>query len=326
MHAVKEHAVKDKLPALAPLVLTVAAVAVTGWFVGETARTAWGQLVAAGPRLDWRLLGLAGVVYLIALAPMAWYWRRVVAAIDRPVDWGPLLAAYYAGHLGKYVPGKAMVVVLRTAMLRSDNRDTGRLAVSVLVETLTMMATGGAIAAGLLLAGIAKGSDSNWLLVVAVAVAGVAAAPTLPPLLRLIIQRVSKTNEPAKRLSWRLTAVGWLAAGTTWIGLAASLWLIIAGCGGEAPLSLATGRVVLLATTLPYVAGFLSLIPGGFVVRDALMLQLLAGTVGSGAALAAAAAARLVWIAAELGIYGILVGVRRVGATRRSNAHTADAE
>jgi uncharacterized membrane protein YbhN (UPF0104 family) len=65
------------------------------------------------------------------------------------------------------------------------------------------------------------------------------------------------------------------------------------------------------------VAGFVSLIPGGLVVRDAVLLELLAPAVGKGPALVCALVARLVWLLSEVGISIILypVGKRSPDAT-----------
>ena len=55
--------------------------------------------------------------------------------------------AYYVGHLGKYVPGKALVVIIRTGLISGPRVDTTVAAVSIFIETLTMMAVGAFLAA-----------------------------------------------------------------------------------------------------------------------------------------------------------------------------------
>jgi glycosyltransferase 2 family protein len=65
------------------------------------------------------------------------------------------------------------------------------------------------------------------------------------------------------------------------------------------------------------VTGFLSLLPGGIGVRDALLMQLLAPLCGDANALIAAVLVRLVWLVSELAACGILyVGARN---SQRSN-------
>ena len=95
-------------------------------------------------------LAVGGFVYLLGLLPCWLFWHKTLHAMGqrpRPLE---TLRAYFIGSLGKYVPGKALVVVLRTGLIRSDRCDTTVAAVSVFVETLTMMSVGAFVAAALL--------------------------------------------------------------------------------------------------------------------------------------------------------------------------------
>ena len=92
----------------------------------------------------------AGLIYLLGLLPAGLYWHYVLKVLGQDVRLANTLRAYYIGHLGKYVPGKAMVVILRTGMVRGHRVDTAVAAASVFFETLTMMAVGAFLAAGIL--------------------------------------------------------------------------------------------------------------------------------------------------------------------------------
>ena len=59
-------------------------------------------------------------------------------------------------HLGKYVPGKAMVVVLRSGLVVPYGGRAGTAAIATFYETLVMMCAGGLVAA----AGFAGGPKS----------------------------------------------------------------------------------------------------------------------------------------------------------------------
>ena len=61
------------------------------------------------------------------------------------------LRAYIIGHLGKYVPGKALVVILRTGLIRSHRVNTSLAAVSVFYETFSLMTAGMIVAIFVLL-------------------------------------------------------------------------------------------------------------------------------------------------------------------------------
>src|SRR5690348_14965054 len=64
-------------------------------------------------------LVLAGVLYLLGLGLSALYWSRLLRHLGAPLPWSAVLRAYYIGHLGKYVPGKAWALFLRATLARA---------------------------------------------------------------------------------------------------------------------------------------------------------------------------------------------------------------
>ena len=63
-------------------------------------------------------LVVSGVAYVLGMAPMGWFWHRTLAALGYQPPLSATMRAYYFGQLGKYVPGKAMVIILRVAAMR----------------------------------------------------------------------------------------------------------------------------------------------------------------------------------------------------------------
>jgi uncharacterized membrane protein YbhN (UPF0104 family) len=91
--------------------------------------------------------------------------------------------------------------------------------------------------------------------------------------------------------------------GTMLLGL--SLWATLQALSpSQAPL--AHWQTYTAVMSLSMVAGFVSLIPGGFGVREFILLELLAPQVGDTLAIEATLVARLVSIGAEAGLAGIL--------------------
>ena len=86
--------------------------------------------------LHWGWLVLSGLLYLVGLLPEGLFWRRALRAMGQDAPLWRTLRAYFIGHLGKYVPGKAMVVVLRTGLIPRPRRPCGVAAASVFLETL----------------------------------------------------------------------------------------------------------------------------------------------------------------------------------------------
>ncbi|TWT37553.1 hypothetical protein KOR34_25060 [Posidoniimonas corsicana] len=315
--AAAEPSPRRRLPRWALPLLKVLVAAVVLLAVGRTLTAAARGLQDAPVRPAAGLAVASGAVYALAFLPMGLYWRRVLQAWGQPSGLGPVVQAYYLGHLGKYVPGKALVVVLRTGSLRAAGGQTAAIAASVFVETLTLMALGGVLSGVLLTIPRFAAGQPAWLVVVAFGLAAGSLLPICPPVMNRLIAfyEARRQDAPAAephRLSWGLFAAGWLAAAVTWCGLGASLWLAVRSCLPGFELSINHWLACLLAAALPVVAGFLSLIPGGLLVRDGLMVALLTPTAGPEVALAATVLVRLAWIGSEAVVCGILVAAARV--------------
>ena len=109
-----------------------------------------------------------------------------------PRRWSIALFAYFLGHIGKYVPGKAMSVILRVAAVRKWVPSMRIALISTLLETLTMMAVGACLAAVLSIFVLRLDT------IVSLAAVGMALAtliPTIPPVARrLSTLGLNRTN------------------------------------------------------------------------------------------------------------------------------------
>ena len=255
----------------------------------------------------------AGFCYLAGLLPCWWFWHRTLQAMGQRPTCRETLRAFYIGHLGKYVPGKALVVVLRTDLVRSPRVSTSVAATSVFVETLTMMGVGAFIAAALL---GALFREHVWLIALALGLMIAAVAPTLPPvfrgLVRLVgVRRVDPDIDAALAgLDYRLMSFGWITVAAGWCLLGVSLWLVLHAIG--APVTFTPDHLALVTAcvALAMVAGFLSLLPGGIGIREFVVMTLLAQPFGAGAAAVSAILLRLVWLLGEVILAGVLYAWR----------------
>jgi len=288
--------------------------ALVAWGIWTTINSARGEFAKA--ELDLTVLSapwllLAGGVYLLGMLPMGVFWIVVLKSLGQKPQVAETLRAFYIGHLGKYVPGKAMVVVLRTGLIRSGRVDTTVAAVSVFIETLTMMAVGAFLAAVLVAVFYAH---QTMLLVLALGLMVCAGGPTIPPLFRRIVRllKVRKANPEIENalggLTARVMAFGWIANLIGWSLLGLSLWATLRAMPvellGDGAQKLAVFSEVFPLVTatvcLAMVAGFLSLLPGGVGVREWVLLTTLARDFGPVAALVSAVLLRVVWLASEL--------------------------
>ena len=309
---------KKRLIAIAKLAFRVTILVLVGFGIWHTVVKGLAKLDDRGFELTqiqpWWLLG-AGLVYLAGMAPCWLFWHKTLNAMGQRPRRRESLRAFYIGHLGKYVPGKALVVVLRTSLIRSNRVDTSVAATSVFVETLTMMAVGAFVSAAIL-GGMYR--DKVWLLGLAVSLMLCAGVPTLPPIFRRLVRMVGvkKVNpnidSALAGLNFRLMSFGWLTVALGWCMLGLSLWFTIRAIPTttDRPVTLEDWPLVTACVSLAMVAGFLSLLPGGIGVREFVVMELLVVEFGAGAAAVSAILLRLVWLLAELLLAGILYAAR----------------
>jgi uncharacterized membrane protein YbhN (UPF0104 family) len=255
-------------------------------------------------------LAIASALYLAGQLPSALFWNELLRTFDQPARAWRTIRSWYVGSVGKYVPGKAMVIVLRTALLRRDGIGIAVSTATIFYETLTTMAAGAFLAGAILLVAV---RDEWELVLLAAALMIAAGAPTVPPIFKRLarlagIERAAPDAiHKLDRLGWRGQARAWLSIAAGWCLVGASVWAVLCAVDGESThASLSQLALAIAAAALSVVVGFVSFIPGGLVVRDAVMLELLATAVGKGPALICAVVTRLVWLLSEVGISIIL--------------------
>ncbi len=265
-------------------------------------------------KLGW--LAASVLLYLLGTVPAAWFWRASLIAMHQQPGWWEALRAYYVGHLGKYVPGKAFVVVIRATMIGSERVDIGIAALATFVETLTLMAVGGVISAVVL---ALQFREETFLLGCAVGLGLCAGIPTWPPLFRKVVAllRVTKARpqmaSAVEGLRWGIMSRGWLAMAIGWLFMGLSLWAALKSLPTtDADLNnLAAVLPILVASmALATVAGIVSLIPGGAGVRELVVFALLQPTFGEAPAIVSALLMRAISLLTEILVASILYGVR----------------
>lgn len=242
-------------------------------------------------------LVLSGVLYLLGLGFSALTWRRLMAHLGQAPPWWPALRAYYVSHMGKYLPGKAMAIVLRATLLRHVGTPGGLAAVTALYEVLTTMSAGALLAAGLFAClGPEGGAAPTWadlkgILRLEVPPSGVlnrptcvllslglfalTAAPLAPPLFNRLVRGLTRQFQgsdavPLPPLRFAYLVEGWLLTSMEWLLWGASLVAALEGTVGPGLHwdAAALGRIVALMG-LSYVAGFVIILaPSGLGVRE----------------------------------------------------------
>ena len=289
-------------------IFVVAAIAYTVWKSASQLRE--NEFHFRSVAWIWWVCSLA--CYIGTLACSCLFWHRVLLAFNQRPRIVDSFLAFFASQLGKYIPGKAMVVVIRTDLIRGDQVKTGPAAASVFVETLTWIFVGSAIASLLL---IFRFRDQLALQVTAGVLTLAAGALTWPPLFRRIALKVGgiggkKIVKTFDGLSLKTMVFGWGLLAVGWCLNGFSLWLVLRGLP-ETNVTWSDYPLALACVSLATVAGFVSLLPGGIGVRELVMIPLLGARFGSVNAIVAAVVIRVVWLAAELLTSGVIYLFRR---------------
>ncbi|MER3416287.1 MAG: hypothetical protein C4297_08775 [Gemmataceae bacterium] len=293
------------LPALR-WALTALVLAGAGWALAEPLAEAMQKSHVWS--LPW--LTVAAGAYLVGVAFSAWYWHIVLRALgQRPRLW-TLVRAYYIGHLGKYVPGKALVVVIRAALVRSEAVQVTPAVVAVFYETLTCMASGALLGLLVLLWLDSWPPVGGWVAVLVLAVL----FPVIPGVFNAAVRWLTRPFagpdcDSWARLHYGHLLVGLLLCAVSWVLWGGSAWAVLRGCS-EQQLPIPAEWTLLCrcvaAVSLATVAGFVIPTPAGLGTREWVLMELLAPTVGQASAALTAVLVRVTWIVAEILVAGVL--------------------
>ena len=261
--------------------------------------------------LDWLRIAIAALLYTIGLLIPGLVLHSALRSLAERPRLSTAIASQLIGHAGKYVPGKAMVIVLRAGGLSVDKVNPVRATISVFMETLLMMGVGAAVAGAV----VWCLDIPDWMKWSALGVAAFASVPTLPPILKVVAAKVSNTtsdpsNEDSEKSnsisSLRFYLTGWSWSIFSWAFIGASFTFLVSAIPSATPTVdvISSGFVSLAAVStaaiaLAMVVGFVSLIPGGAGVRELVLTTVLATAISPVQALLGAIAARILFIVVE---------------------------
>lgn len=290
----------------------------------------------------WLLAAIPATV--LGWLPSAGYWRYLMATLGERVRWRDAARAYYCGHLGKYVPGKATALLIRAGLLQGRGASLGTATLTSTFEVLVTFAAAIFIGVCLLpwivdreeakrLFGIEMPAtvEFHWSMTVVallVAIAGLHVASRAftrlvlwkrrPPLqaspvqspaihatgVQPLVEQPSPVVLPCPALA---SSTGWfllLVAGWWVQGL--SLGLAVRAVSGAA-FAWDQWPLWTAAMALSSVLGFVAVFaPGGLVVREGLIFSILAPHIGGREAVVVAALLRVAGLAGEILTGGIL--------------------
>jgi hypothetical protein len=283
-------------------------------FLGVALVRNWQAVRSDLQALSWVDLLASGVAGALAVTCSGMGWRVVLGGLGQTVPVHPALTIFFAGQLGKYVPGSVWTAAIQADLGRRRDIARSTMLVSYVVALMIAVATGGLVGLLVLLGAGAPRATVLWMLLLA----GVVGAALVRPRwmnrgLAWAFTRAGRIPPPVEIPGRALAAsVAWLIA--CWVLFGVHAWLLARPLGaGASDLAPTIG-----AFALAFVAGLLVVpLPAGAGVREGVLVATLAGSIGAPAALTVSLVSRLVLLGVDLVMAG-LFGVGRAARAVRS--------
>ena len=287
-------------------------------FVGQRALQLWKMAPPESIQIHSIWLLAASLAYLVGWLPSVWFWRSLLIHLQQPLGWKNAIRAYYVGHLGKYIPGKGLVLVIRGSLVKESGVSRLLAGVTAAYETLVFMAAGTALCLAfsptLFLIPLQNGLPERWTklletpYLVPITVLTLLFATT--PLSAWLFSQIGRKLTPAggsdtgkiPTISAGLISRGLLVTAFGWICHALSLGCVMQSIS-DTPFELTAFPLWLGACTLSTVGGFVVLLaPGGLGVREGLLIEALRSQpeISPSSAVIVAGLLRVVWFVSEL--------------------------
>jgi hypothetical protein len=216
--------------------------------------------------------------------------------------------AYFASQLGKYIPGKAWVILIRCALIDSQSTAAPVVIASTFYETLAMMTAGSLLALVTLLF---VGSTQRAMLMLSSGLTAGLLTAVLPPVFCRLTLWTTRSFQKSGTVpiaaityatlfqGFRYCVPGWAAAGLSLLAIAGSLGISMFTFAG---FQLACGAIA-----LAIVSGFAVLVvPAGLGVREWVLMETLGPSIGTGNAVLVAVLTRITHVSVELFVAGCL--------------------
>ncbi len=239
-------------------------------FVVRTLSSEWGRVADALADASLRWLAVGLVLAALAMTSIGWAWTDVLRLLGARVDRARVVAWYYVGELGKYLPGAVWPLVGRGELARRGavGRSVAYASVALSLGALYLAATFVALVAlpFSLAGGGELGAEAALLGLLPLGL--VALHPrVLRPVLALA-RRVGRRDIPVEIPSWSASVVV--------VGRYLPTWLLVGGATCAVARAVvpdpSLSRVV-FAAVLSWIAGFAAVpVPAGAGVRETVFI------------------------------------------------------
>lgn len=250
---------------------------------------------------------------VVGMTTIGMGWRGVLRLLGVRVPMGRVVAWYYVGEMGKYLPGGVWPVLGRGELARRGGVPRRRAYASVAMSLGLLYLAGMFVAAAFLPFGVSGGGFNPWMLFLLALPVGVVLLhhDVLARLIGLVAKVSGRTIDvdiPDWRDSLRLVAT----YVPTWLFVGGGTWAIARALDPNASFAR-----VMFATVLSWVVGFMAVpVPAGAGVREAVLAA--SSGLDGGVAAATAIVARVLFVLVDFGgaaICAPIAGRKRGGVT-----------
>ncbi len=247
-------------------------------------------------------LVVAGVLAAVGMTAIALPWRRALHLVGGDMPWGQLVARYFVGEIGKYLPGGVWPIVGRAELARRSGvrRPAAYSSVALSLAALYLGAMFVVVAGLPVLRGGGDGTGPIAVLLLL----PIGLACLHPAILRRaigVVERLAKRPLDLPVPRWRDSVALVALYLPAWLAIGTATWTVARSLDPSAGLV-----EVGAAAVLSWVVGFVLVpVPGGIGVREAAFVAA-AGSLDPGIAAATALAARLLFVSVDA--LGALLG------------------
>ncbi len=268
---------------------------VATFFVGRALLREWDEVRASLTDANLGWIALAALLAAAGMTAIAVPWRRALELLGAELPQVEVVARYYVGEIGKYVPGGIWTVVGRAELARRAG--VGRIAayssVALSLAALYLAAMFVVVAGAPAIVGGGEPGRYLWVLVLLpVGVVGLHDA---------VLERARRVGERLLGRSIDTPIPAWGDSLTlvvrylpAWLGIGTATWAIARGLGQDV-----SWLDVAPAAVLSWIVGFVLVpVPGGVGVREAAFVA--ASGLDPGVAAAVAVVARVLFVLVDI--------------------------
>lgn len=252
--------------------------------------------------IHWEFIVASLIVTWAMYGVLIWGWRTVLQGWREYIKIVDAARIWTISSLGAYIPGKLWSIAGMALMAQQRGISPAAATGSAVIMQLISIATGAVLALALIGAPLLDrvlGSVGSIGAAALALLALVGAISLTSPSLARRIGFVLGRPEAIKPVEPEALAGAILANLVAWAGYGIALQLLVLGTLKGVELSWATATGAFAAS---YIIGYLALLlPAGLGVREAVLVTLLTPTIGPEAALALAAASRVVLTVNQVG-------------------------